>query len=223
MKEHFIREINKLKKMVSQQAKHVEKIIILSIEAIETLDFEKAKKVIKGDSPIDIEEIRIEEECLKLLALYQPVASDLRCVIAVLKINTALEHIADFAVHMAKRLPVLSEGDQDPTIKKIDFKVMSSAALNMLRQSMLVMKLGDISLAYSIIKSDDLIDTMHADNVKLIGTLILETPSHVCYYLQAQGISRDLEHIADLTVDICEHYVYLETGKIIRHCEGNEQ
>ena len=217
MKEHFNKEIGKLKKMVSAQASAVETIISRAVESVDNLNCELAAQVAAGDSIIDLEEINIEEECLKLLALYQPVASDLRTVIALLKINTCLERIADSAVHISKRLPILASCTNCPNLQLIDFKEMEQQVLEMLRKSMQVMQSGDIILAYNIIEKDDEIDERHASNIVRIGELIKRSPDNVCYYLQAQGVSRDLERIADLTANICEHIVYLETGKIIRH------
>lgn len=217
MKEHFIKEIGKLKKYVANQSGKVEIIIERAITAVDNLDCQLAQKIIGSDTPIDLEEVRIEEECLKVLALYQPVASDLRTVISLLKINTALERIADFGVHIAKRLPYLSSCADCPDLKRVDFSKMEKIVLKMLRDSILVVENEDSLLAYKVIECDDEVDELHLNNTQLIAELIQENSENVCYYLQAQGVSRDLERIADLTSDICENIIYLQTGKIIRH------
>ncbi len=217
MKEHFIKEINKLKKLVAKQATQVEVVIQRSIEAVDQLDTKLADKIVGEDKSIDEEEIRIEEECLKVLALYQPVATDLRVVISILKINAALERIADYGAHIAKRVEYLAACADCPCLERIDFHKMESLVLGMLRDSVIVMENSDTVLAYKIIDRDDDIDTMHTDNTTYIAELLRRNSENVCYYLQAQGVSRDLERIADLASDICENIVYLETGKIIRH------
>ena len=176
-----------------------------------------AQSVLSSDAAIDLEELHIEEECLKILALYQPLASDLRTVISILKMNVALERIADYGVHIAKRLPILSSVDDFEGLTRIDFISMSEAVLAMLRDSIKVMEKGDTLLAHKVLDRDDHIDDLHANNFKQISDLIKSKPVNVCYYLQAQGISRDLERIADLSCDICENIIYLQTGKIVRH------
>ncbi len=217
MKENFIKEINKLKKHVITQTTKVEYAIGLAIKAVHELSPEIAEQVISGDAAIDREEINIEEECLKILALYQPVATDLRTVIALLKINTALERIADYAVHTVRRMPalILCKGHDD--MVRIDFEPMAQAVIGMLRDSSSVVNSFDLALAHDVIRRDDEADKFHALNVAQISKIILQHPENICYYLQAQGVSRDLERVADLTSDICEHIVYLQTGKIIRH------
>lgn len=217
MKEHFIKEINKLKKLVAKQATQVEVVIQRSIEAVDQLDTKLAEKIISSDGEIDEEEIRIEEECLKVLALYQPVATDLRVVISILKINAALERIADYGGHIAKRVSYLATCADCPALERMDFHKMESTVLGMLRDSVLVMENSDTVLAYKVIERDDDVDTMHTDNTNYVAELLRRNSENVCYYLQAQGVSRDLERIADLASDICENIVYLETGKIIRH------
>ncbi len=220
MKEHFTKEINKLKKLVAKQATQVEVIIQRAIEAVDQLDEKLAESIVKSDKSVDEEEIRIEEECLKVLALYQPVATDLRVVISILKINTALERIADYGSHIAKRVPILATCGDCPDLEQVKFNKMESIVLGMLRDSILVMENSDTVLAYKVIERDDSVDQMHVDTTNLVGELVKRNSNNVCYYLQAQGVSRDLERIADLTCDICENIVYLETGRIIRHTIG---
>ena len=108
MKEHFIRELLRLQNLIAEQGGRVEQAITQALEAFNAGDAALAESVIAADSVIDAAEIRIEEECLKTLALYQPVASDLRTVAAILKINTALERMADFGSHIAERAQEIS-------------------------------------------------------------------------------------------------------------------
>lgn len=217
MKEHFVNELRNLLNTIVAQGGQVETAIRRAIDAVTARDAALARQVITDDAIIDAEEIRIEEECLKILALYQPVASDLRTVVAILKINAALERIADFGAHIAERAVELAQLGSDTPAEGVDFSQMEQNALRMLRDSMKVMRHADTVLAYSVIEHDDAVDQAHRDNRLLIGRLLTRQPQHVDYCLACMGISRDLERIADIATDICEHIIYLETGKIIRH------
>lgn len=217
MKEHFIQEIRNLLHMICAQGGQVEKIIERAIDAASRADTQLADQVIAGDSTIDREELRIEEECLKVLALYQPVASDLRTVIAILKINTSLERMADFGVHIAERVAAIRQYLDSDKAEPMDFHTMEQGALAMLRDSMNVMKHSDTILAYNVIERDELIDKAHRDNTLLARDAIRRFPEQSGYYIDSIAISHDLERIADIATDICEHIIYLETGRIIRH------
>lgn len=217
MKEHFINELRHLLNMIVAQGGLVESAIKRAIDAVTATDAELARHVISDDSTIDAEEIRIEEECLKILALYQPVATDLRTVVAILKINTALERMADFGAHIAERAIELAGMSETLPDERIDFTAMEQNALSMLRDSMKVMRRSDTVLAYGVIERDDAVDQARRDIVQLVARSISLHPAQAPYYLACMGISRDLERIADIATDICEHIIYLETGKIIRH------
>lgn len=220
MKEHFLNELRHLLNMICAQGGQVEQMIQRAIEAVSVQDAAMAAKVIATDSTIDAEEIRIEEECLKTLALYQPVAGDLRTVVAILKINTALERMADFGVHIAEREADMASHGAVPGLERVDFTAMEHTVLAMLRDSLDVMKHSDPVLAYSVIEKDDEVDRAHQAVMTLARSGIRRLPEHAGYYVDCIGISRDLERIADMSVDICEHVIYLHTGKIIRHRAG---
>ena len=195
MKEHFCKELRTLLNTLCAQAAQVEQLIRRAEEAAESGNKAAADAIIAGDSVIDTEEIRIEEEGLKILALYQPVATDLRTVIAYLKINTALERMADFGVHIAERAEALASAT---TGESIDFSRMSALARQMLRQ-------------------DDEVDRLHRGVLDLVRRELSLHPDSAAYYLACSGVSRDLERIADLASDICLHIIYLCTGNIVRH------
>lgn len=222
MKEHFIKELMNLLKMIVAQGGQVESAISRAITAFDKCDEALAQLVIADDAMIDSEEIRIEEECLKLLALYQPVATDLRTVVAILKINATLERMADFGAHIAERALErcrlqAGETEAGEPAQVIDFSDMELNTLRMLRDSMKVLQHSDPVLAYSVIERDDAVDQANREIRQLVRSGIKDSPSRTEYYLTCLGISRDLERIADMATDICEHIIYLETGKIIRH------
>lgn len=217
MKEHFINEIRHLLNMIGAQGAQVEELVRHALDAVMQTDLDLAGKVIARDPVIDNEEIHIEEECLKVLALYQPVATDLRTIVAILKINTALERMADFGVHIAERVSEIAPCIHTPSLPLLDFSPMGKAALDMLRDSLEAMKHSDPVLAYSVIKKDDVVDHAHEDNLLLARKSVSLFPDQAGYYLGCIGISLALERIADMASHICEHVIYLETGKIIRH------
>ena len=173
------------------------------MRAVATFDATLAHDVAKNDYAIDCEEIRIEEECLKILALYQPVASDLRTIITVLKINVEIERVADMAVNIAERACSVSESGV-PVDERIDFSKMAFAATRMLKESLDAFAYRDPAAAASIIDRDDEV----------------ENPARVSYYLSCMTISKNLERIADIATNICEDVIYLERGKIVRHSHG---
>lgn len=220
MKAHFINAIRNLLDMILAQGGQVEQVIQNAIVAVSNLDGELAAKVIASDAALDAEEIRIEEECLKTLALYQPVASDLRMVVAMLKINTALERMADFGVHIAERVQGICCHAREDGLERIDFSRMQHAALKMIRDSMEVMQCSDPVLACSVIEKDEAINQAHRDNIRLACDAIRRFPEHSGYYIDCIAVSRNLERIADLATDICEHIIYLQTGRIVRHNHG---
>ena len=217
MKEHFMNEIGRLRNRLAEQGRQVELTIQHALDAFERRDEALAKQVAAEDSAIDREEIVIEEECLKVLALYQPVASDLRTIAAALKINTAMERMADFGVHIAERVPQMKQTPDLPENERIDFTAMKQAVLAMLRQSLDVVRTNDTIGAYANMEQDHAVDQCHRANTERCRRLLQHNGRAADYYVDCIGISRDLERIADLTTDICEHIIYLQTGRIVRH------
>lgn len=217
MKEHFIRELLRLQSMIAAQGDRVKLSISHAMEAFHKSDVALAARVINADAEIDAEEIRIEEECLKILALYQPVATDLRTVVAILKINTSLERMADFGAHIAERVEEITRFREHAALERPDFTAMAEIVLGMLRDTLEVMRTGDAVPAYRVISRDDDVDNMRHHNKQLAVRAISRCPEAADYYIACIGLSRDLERIGDLTTDICEHIIYLNSGKIVRH------
>ncbi len=216
MKEHFTQEIIRLKRHLAEQTAAAENALGRALRAVTTFDAALAHEVACNDYSIDCEEIRIEEECLKILALYQPVASDLRTIITVLKINVEIERVADMAVNIAERACSVSESGV-PAEERIDFSKMASAATRMLKDSLDSFAYRDPAAAASIIDRDDEVDALHRENIELIRKKITENPARVSYYLSCMTISKNLERIGDIATNICEDVIYLERGKIVRH------
>ena len=222
MKGHFNNALNNLQSMLGSMAAYAEEAVLLSGKAVEEVSLEKAASVIDGDEKIDAMEIEIEEECLKILALHQPVASDLRQVITILKVNSELERIGDLAVNMAERVGNI-DSFKNQEIEKIDFCDMLHTACGMLKDALDSLSYHDAALAQDVIERDEKVDKIHHDNYGAVRSFILKYPDCAQYYLNGLTISRCLERIADIATNIAEDVIYLESGKIIRHCHETEK
>lgn len=220
MKEHFTQEITQLKRRLAMQTAEAENALIRALRAVSTSDAELAREVEKHDAAIDAEEVRIEEECLKILALYQPVASDLRTIITVLKINVEIERVADLAVNIAQRTRSVAEAGV-PAAARIDFSKLAGTATQMLKDALDAFAYRDPVSAAEIIRRDDEADALHREIIENIRRRIAEEPARAAYYLSCMTVSKNLERIGDAAANICEDVIYLEHGKIVRH--GNAE
>lgn len=215
---HLETEIHKLRKMLLSLATLTEDQVEQAASALASRDTGVAEDVIGRDADVDQMEVDIEEECLKILALYQPVAFDLRYVIAVLKINDNLEQIGDYAVNIAERVLFLS---QQPDFKlPIDISAMVEKTRAMLRESLDAAVDKNCPLARNVIESDIEVDQIHRENFANVQQAIKDNPQRVESYVQLLSISRYIERIADLATNIAEDVVYMVEGKIVRHRTG---
>lgn len=217
MKNHFIHELANLRRQLCSQGAAVELMIGQAIKAFQNGDAELARRIMAHDAVIDREEIRLEEECLKVLALYQPVAGDLRTVVSCIKINTALERIADFGSHIAERAIMVAELPILPEQEVFDFSPMEVLTMGMLHDTLHAIQHSDLLLAHKVIDRDDAVDAMRSEHRAHARAAILRCPAAVEYYVSCIGLARDLERIADLATDICRQLIYLRTGCITRH------
>jgi phosphate transport system protein len=161
--------------------------------------------------------VDIEEECLKVLALHQPVAVDLRFIIAVIKINNELERIGDQAVNIAQRVQVIAKRPKPPFW--FDYSEMGEKAQKMLRMSLDALVNMDVDLAYRVITMDDEVDQIKSEAYDKIKQAIQELPERVGYYINLLLISRHLERLADHATNIAEEVIYLVEGEIFRHAQ----
>ncbi len=212
---HLHLEMSQLKEKILEQASLVEKNLELAIQAIEDNDINFAQQVIKSDHIIDMQEVYIEEECLKLLALYQPVAGDLRMVITVLKLNNDLERVGDLAVNIAKRAIYLI--NDSGIFPAIEFSTMALKARKMLKWSIDALVRMDVEMAKTVCKEDDEVDEMNRDMYRKIKDLIRVEPERLDTWINLLTISHSLERIADHATNLAEDIVYLVEGSIIRH------
>jgi phosphate transport system protein len=212
---HLHKEIEKLKSMLLSLGADVEGSVYKAVQALDRRDAVLAEQVISGDAPIDRFEVYLEEECLKILALYQPVAVDLRYVIAVLKINNDLERIGDLAVNIAERAQYLAK--EEPVDVPFDFVGMAEKVRAMLKKSLDAMVNQDVRQAKEVCAADDEIDAIHKDMYPRIQEAITRNPKHMAALLQFLGVSRYLERIADHATNIAEDVIYMMEGDIVRH------
>lgn len=209
------REIEKLKKSILTLGALVEERVHMAVQAINDRDEKLARQVIDGDLQIDEMEVDLEEECLKLLALHQPVAIDLRFIIAVLKINNDLERIGDLAVNIGERAMFVSTRERIDI--PFDFPTMSKIVKTMLKKSLDSLVNMDASLAKEVCKMDDDVDTINRQMYDQVREGICNHPDRLELLTHLLSTSRHLERIGDLATNISEDVIYMIEGKIIRH------
>ena len=214
---HFIKEIEKLKTQILALSAVVEEDLRRAVRSIEDRDAGLAEKVIEVDSEIDRQEVDVEEECLKILTLYQPVATDLRFVIAVLKINSDLERIGDLAVNIAERAIFLST--MPPSEVPLDFTRMMEKVQDMVKKSLDALVRLDGALAREVCADDDAVDNMNREMYDLVKEGIRRNPTkeNINVMIHLLSVSRHLERIADHATNIAEDLIYMIEGEIVRH------
>ncbi len=215
MPRHLQMELDNLKKELLHIASMVENATEKALVALIERRGELAQEVIDEDDLINDKEVRIEEECLKILALYQPVANDLRFVITVLKVNNDIERVGDLAVNIAERAIYLST--REMLTVTLDLPEMISDVITMLRGSLDALTQKDTKLARRIIAMDDKVDEANRKAFKVLQQLMHKNPNTIKRAVHLLSASRHLERIADLATNICEDVVYMVEGEVIRH------
>src|SRR5450830_1236404 len=215
MERHLQREIDQLKRRLLALSAEVENDVRMAVRAVEDREPALAETVLRRKTQINATEVEVEEECLKILALYQPVAADLRYIIAVLKINHDLERIGDLAVHIAERGLFLC---QQPRID-IPFRLapMADKAQAMLKNVLDAFVNLDEAAARAVCAADGEIDAIHREIFQQIKTAVTGNAQLFEPLLQILHISRHLERIADHATNIAEDLIYLIEGRIVRH------
>ncbi|MDP8207922.1 MAG: phosphate signaling complex protein PhoU [Candidatus Electryonea clarkiae] len=215
MDSHLQREIQRLKKRILEMSARVEESVQHAIRAIALDDKKLAKNVISSDDQIDEMEVEIEEECLKILALHQPVAIDLRFIVAVLKINNELERIGDQAVNIAESALVMTE------LPSFDFSFdligMAEKSRLMLHKSLDALVNLDPTLAREVCACDDEVDQNLVEAYEVVSDSLKKRQSNPDFAIRFVSIARQLERIADLATNIAEDVIYLVEGEIVRH------
>jgi phosphate transport system protein len=215
MPQHLQREIENLKKKILALAARIEEAVQKATLSIEERDRETAAGVIDNDVEIDHTEVEIEEDCLKILALYQPVAIDLRFIVAVLKINNDLERIGDLAVNIAERAEFLAT--REPVAVSLDFVTMAEKAQLMLKKSLDALVNLSGQTAQQVLTSDDEVDAMNRQMYLKVQQGLRDKPDQIESLVHLLSVSRHLERIADHATNIAEDVIYMIEGQIVRH------
>ncbi len=215
MTTHMKNEIEKLKQKLLSLSSQVEEQLWLSVKSIKERDSQLARRVIDLVYEIDKHEVDVEEDCLKILALYQPVAVDLRFIVTAFKINNDLERIGDLSVNIAERSEFLAR--HVPVDTPFDFDLMAEKVQSMLRDSIAALVNLDCFLAYKVCRRDDDVDAMNKEMYDRVKQDILACPEHIESLIHLLSVSRHLERIADHATNIAEDVIYMVEGQIIRH------
>ena len=215
MTRHFQKELIKIKKMILSLGAAVEERVQMAKAAIDDRDAQLARKIIKQDFEIDEMEVEVEEECLKVMALHQPVAVDLRFLIAVIKINNDLERIGDQAVNIAERVVFITK--QNPPDFVFDYSTMAEKAQIMLKMSLDALVNMDVDLALKVCLLDDEVDDIKVIAYNKIKDVMAQDVENLGYYINLLLISRHLERLADHATNIAEEVIYMIEGEIVRH------
>ncbi len=209
------RKIEKLNKKLLALGTQVEENVRLAVKAMETCDAKLAAKVIDGDSEIDSLEVDLEEACLEILALHQPVAADLRYLIGVLKINQDLERIGDLAVNIAETATLLAS--QERLDIPDDYHIMARKTQKMLEKSLDSFVNMTSDSAFKVLVDDDEVDMMKHKLHRDFEEKVREMPERRSALTHLFLVSRHLERIADQATNIAEDVIYMITGEIVRH------
>ena len=214
---HFIRDMEGLWEGVLKLSAVVETTINASVRALCEGRPELALEVKGGERTVNAWEVQIERDCLKMLALHQPVAGDLRRVAAVLRINSDLERMADLAQHMAKRVrKAASDPEGTPAIPE-DLEQMAGDVLGQVRDALDALSQSDVELAKAVIVGDRRIDRQHRNVLAGLKQSIRRDPARLDGWFRLINSARNLERIADHATNIAEVVIYLRDGDIIRH------
>ena len=219
MPAHLKKEIDNLKKELLTLCGIVEDSFWQAVKSIKNRDVKLAEKVIDSDIEIDQMEVKVEEDCLKILALHQPVAIDLRFIITALKINNDLERIGDLAVNIAERSQFLSA--QKPIDMLFDFETMAEKTQAMVKKSLDALVNIDCDLASQVCQADDEIDAINRQMYNQVKGQIKQAPENIETLIHLLSVSRHLERIADHATNIAEDVIYMVKGEIVRHKTEN--
>lgn len=209
------KELEKIRKMLLSLGAMVEDRFQKAVRALENANTEICNEIILTDLEVNEAEVELEEECLKIIALHQPVAADLRLIVVVIKINNDLERIADQAVNIAERVKNIYERGCGDFI--YDFSKMAETAGKMLKSSLDAFVNQDPSLARAVCHMDHEVDIMNQNVYDLVKEEIMKNPSETGCFINLLLISRHLERIGDHATNIAEEVIYMLEGEIVRH------
>ncbi len=212
---HLEREIARLRDLVLSLGTRVEESVQDAVKSLVERNTELAKKVVESDREIDLMEVEVEEECLKILALYQPVANDLRLIVSILKMNQDLERVGDLAGNVSERAVYLASKEKIPL--PLEINSMADLVKEMLRESLDAFVNADANLARKVCASDDAVDDFNREMYRQMEMAMRDNPDRISVFIHILSASRYLERIADHATNIAEDVIYFTEGEIIRH------
>jgi phosphate transport system protein len=218
---HLIKDLDTLHRLLLTMCARVEDMIHAAVEALHRPDYERARDIIAQDHDIDQLDVEIEEECLKLLALHQPVAIDLRRITTVMKISAELERVADLGCSIAERALGIIRNPEVTVPETL--KEMSRQALEMLHESIDAYVHLDVRLARKVCLMDEAVDQANRDIIAELSELMRRRPDLIDASIHLFSAARQIERVADHATNIAEDVVYLVQGEIIRHRNRVEQ
>jgi phosphate transport system protein len=218
MQRHFEQELQDLKGKILRMGGLVEEQVKGALRALVERDSDLARKIIANDRQVNTLDVEVDEECLRLLALQQPAARDLRFITTAMKISTELERISDLAENICERAIELNE---EPQLKPyIDVPRMANWSLRMVKESLDAFVNHDADLARKVCMDDDFVDDLTHQLFRELLSFMLENPQTITRAIRITFIAKYLERIADHATNVAELVVYMVEGKIIRHTLG---
>lgn len=221
MERHFHQELETLKEQLLRMGGRAEAIVNKAVEALKRRDVELAHAVFEDDRFLDQMEIDIEERCVSLLALQQPMAGDLRFITAALKISNDLERVGDHAVNIAEGAVALAGMPQLKPL--VDIPRMADLALAMLREALDAFVHRDSATARRICLRDDDVDDLNRQLFRELVSYMIEDPSTVSRALELIRVAHNLERVADMATNVAEEVVFIAEARIIKHRHEERQ
>jgi phosphate transport system protein len=215
---HFQEELEQLKTRLLEMGGQAEENVRLAVKGLVDRDQDLIERVMVGDEPLNNLHIEIDNRCFTLLALYQPMAADLRTIVAAVKINTDLERVGDLAVNIAEAARRYTS--HAPVKKLIDIPRMAGIAQSMLRDALDAFVRRDLAMAQAVLNEDDRLDTLKTQIFRELLTYMLQDPSTIEPALDLILISRHLERIGDHATNIAEDVIFIVSARDVRHHAG---
>ncbi len=218
MHRHFDDELKSLKDKILRMGGLAEEQVRGALRALIERDSDLARKIIENDRQVNSLDVEVDEDCLRLLALQQPTARDLRFITTAMKISTELERISDLAENICERAIELNE---EPQLKPyIDIPRMANWSLQMVKEALDAFVAGDAAMARKVCADDDFVDDLTHQLFRELLSFMLENPKTITRAIRITFIAKYLERIADHATNVAELVVYMVEGKIIRHTLG---
>jgi len=212
MRSSYHKKLREIQDDVLAMGSMVGKALLRSVDALKTRDIDLAHQVIKDDQMVNGKRFQIEEKCIELIATQQPMAGDLRIIVAILNITTEIERIGDYAVGIARIVVLI--GDEPPLKPLIDIPRMVEQAVNMLRRTMDAFINRDAGIAKQIVAEDDAIDHLYDQVFRELLIFMAEDPKTITRATRLMWVAHNLERAADRITNICERIVFIVTGKM---------